>query len=345
MKRAPQQYYLRLYSDHQFRHGGVGYVDAEKIFERNGYIPITLPEKGWKPILFLRRIVKMLETLLVLPSGSRVVFIFPVYARMYRWLLRLMARRGVRLTCLLADLDGMKDGNTVLLEKEVGFLRLFSEFIVHNGSMKQWLQQNHPSAVATELQLFDFLVGDSDKRRSLSPVVVFAGALAKSGFLLHLDQVDHEPVIQFNIYGSGLPQQVLEYPNCSYKGVFDPYQLPNELEGSFGLVWDGDGIAAPEGSYGHYMSMISQHKLSLYIVSGLPIIIHASAACAGYVQAMQIGFVLDDLRHLPEKIKALPEESYYLMRRNLLPVAERIRDGLNLSDALKEQDVRQNIRT
>jgi len=331
MNKQTNRYYLQQFKGHQFRHGGVGYVDAEIILEKNGYKPIILPAAGFKGLLWIQRLRVMLKLLFIIPAQSTVVFIFPVYAKMDRLLLKLLKKKGVRLICLLADIDGMKDDDAGLLDREIRQLRGYREFIVHNANMLTWLLINHPEARAVELGLFDFLVTSMPGQRTKANRIVFAGALAKSGFLLQLEQLT---TLHFNIYGPGIPEKVTDFTNCSYKGVFDPYELPGIIQGSFGLVWDGDGLAKPAGSYGRYMSMISQHKLSLYIVSSLPVIIHHSAACAHFVRSNNIGLVISDLHEASEKIIALPEESYQLMQNNMIPLAARIRAGQNLLDAL-----------
>ena len=59
-----------------------------------------------------------------------------------------------------------------------------------------------------------------------------------------------------------------------------PILFLQNSKGSFGLIWEGDSIEKPSGSLGRYIQYISHHKLSLYILAKLPIIVAASAATA-----------------------------------------------------------------
>ena len=330
------RYYIRQYSGHVYEHGGVGYTDLEKILDDHGYKPLLLPEKDPHGLLnHLARAKALISHLSAVKAGSTVVFIHPVFARMYRLMVRLLSARKIRVICILADIDGIKDGDEALLKRELNFLRAAPAFIVHNKAMQDWLQQRFPGVRTATLEFFDFLATPATVNRQKSNAIVFAGNLAKSGFLRKLNE-EGLRLLHFNLYGPGLPPPIAGYANSTYKGSFAPVQLPALLEGSFGLVWDGDGIAEPEGSLGHYMSIISQHKLSLYILSGLPVIIHSSAACGSLVETAGIGFMVDDLRLIPEKIKALPEESYNLMRKNMEPLALKLSTGANLLQALEE---------
>ncbi|RYY60103.1 MAG: hypothetical protein EOO05_11080 [Chitinophagaceae bacterium] len=329
-------YYIRQYSDEVYEHGGVGYTDIEKILETHGYKMISLPDRGSvRAFTFFSRVRSLAGYILSLEAGSTVVFIHPVFARMYRLMIGLLAIKRIRIICILADIDGVKDGDDNLLRKELRFLKRCDAFVVHNSMMRKWLLERFPGARVSALGLFDFLVKPIGEDRIKTSTLVFAGNLAKSGFLVHLHAAGLEH-LQFNLYGPGPAAGIAALVNVSYKGSFAPAALPMLLEGSFGLVWDGDSIAAPAGSLGHYMSLISQHKLSLYIVAGLPVIIHSSAACAGFIVDAGIGFAVDDLRSIPGKIKALPEESYRLMQYNMKPFAEKISHGANLLQALAE---------
>ncbi|MET0635255.1 MAG: hypothetical protein ABWZ25_04455 [Chitinophagaceae bacterium] len=338
MKKRGTRFFIRQYNGLHFQHGGIGYIDIENILLAIGFHPVELPfsaDLQWrrKP----SRIYAMIREVLTMPRGSTVVFLYPVYANLNLVLLKLLRFRNVRLVCILADISGLKFGNHVLLRKEQIFFRSIPSFVVHNAAMKNWLLRFHPQAQASELQFFDFPVIVPEVERSISGVIVFAGNLEKSGFLQKLGQPGSSLAgLHFHLYGPGLRPGIETFPNVSYKGSFDPKQLPYNLEGSFGLIWDGDGLAEPEGDLGHYISLISQHKLSLYILCGLPVIIHELTGCAPLVLSAGIGLVINDLQELPEKIKALPKESYDLMRFKMRPIAEVISRGGNLPRALAE---------
>jgi len=136
--------------------------------------------------------------------------------------------------------------------------------------------------------------------------------------------------------GPGITQKMIKQRCVFFKGIFSPYDLPSQIEGSFGLVWDGDSIDGPGGSLGHYMQYISHHKLSLYILSGLPLIVPSFAGSASLIEKYKIGFTISTLHELSEKIEGLAYDQYQEMIRNMKPLAEKISRGQCLVDALDE---------
>ncbi len=268
-------------------------------------------------------------------TPADVVFIYPGYAGMVRWLINVLSRKKqVRLVCYIGDIDGIKDGNAVQLLKDINALNRFTHFIVHNAAMQRWLMQYVPGSVSGVINFFDFLA--QPVRRDVDPgpyhSICFAGNLTKSGFLRHLHTLPQ--AIQFHIYGPG-GEAISPQPNVVSYGVFTPYELPAKVEGQFGLVWDGESITGPGGSLGEYMKYISHHKLSLYILAGLPLIVPSFAASAALVEKLGIGIAIDSLEQLAARIQAVDAVTYQHMQKNMQPVAERISSGGCIIEALR----------
>ena len=57
------------------------------------------------------------------------------------------------------------------------------------------------------------------------------------------------------------------------------------MEGSFGLVWDGISVETCAGVYGEYLKVNNPHKTSLYLASGIPVIIWKEAAWLSLLNA------------------------------------------------------------
>src|SRR6185312_9118971 len=116
-----------------------------------------------------------LKTLMSIEEGAIVVFIHPLHARLNRWLVKMLTRKNVQVVCMIGDINGLKDGDAVLLKKEIAQFRRFKYFIVHNHAMEHWLQQNLPGSKATTIEFFDFL---TDKVRPVlgrDNSITFAG--------------------------------------------------------------------------------------------------------------------------------------------------------------------------
>jgi hypothetical protein len=254
-------------------------------------------------------------------------------------LLRLLVRKkDIQLICFIADIDGIKDGDNKLLQKEIKFFRHFRYFIVHNKKMKEWLHRNvSADCTAASIEFFDFLTKPLTIQRDTSFDIVFAGNLKISSFLeeLHLLNVNNS-LLHFHLFGLGQTDFMLAQKNITWHGVEKPYELPAKLRGSFGLLWDGDSIDKPAGNLGNYMQYISHHKLSLYIVSKLPVIVAAAAASAPLIEKYKIGFTLNNLYETEDKIKNLSLAEYRQMQSNMGPLAEKISKGECLGNAIDE---------
>jgi hypothetical protein len=336
---SKNKFFLQQYSFENFFHGGIGYSDAEKILEANEFIPVKFPyHHSFSIWAKISRGLYFFKTLLKIKKGDTVVFIFPVFAKVHRLLLhRLYKKENLHLICIVADIDGIKDSNQNLLSGEINELKQYKHFIAHNDSMKHWLQGHFPGAGISCIEFFDFLATPFGGNREKTKDIVFAGNLEKSVFLENLYLLnDMFPALHFNLYGPGCTNKVSSQANVSYKGVMEPHKLPGSVEGSFGLIWDGSSIDGPGGSLGEYMRYISHHKLSLYILSGLPLIVPAMAASAALVKKYKIGVTINSLHEIDSAIGKISEGDYQQMRENMKPLAQKISGGKCLTQAIEE---------
>lgn len=70
------------------------------------------------------------------------------------------------------------------------------------------------------------------------------------------------------------PMPGIEYQTTYHtKESLAAEELPGALVQSFGLVWDGNSMDTCTGNYGSYLRINDPHKVSLYLSSGLPIIV------------------------------------------------------------------------
>lgn len=338
MKKIKPIFYINQYNEEQYLHGGIGYTDMEVILANEKYTAITIPyRKEFSIKAKIRRVFFLLKCLYEIPNGAVLIFLYPAYAKLTRLLLSLLSKKGVKVVCVLMDINGLKDADEKQLKRDMCIFNGYQYFIVHNKKMQEWLNLQLQGKQSACLEFFDFLTSPSQKSRTLSYQIVFAGNLAKSSFLNQLYTISsRSPLVHFNLYGVGYDPEVNKQLNVSWHGVAKPYDLPEKMEGSFGLVWDGDSVDKPEGSLGDYMQYITHHKLSLYIVSGLPVIVSAFAASAYLVEKYRIGFVVNTLYEIQDKITSLTAIQYSELCENTKPLAEKITAGGCIKNALTE---------
>ena len=245
-------------------------------------------------------------------------------------------KSGISIICFIGDIDGLKDGSEKKLAKDIRELKRYRYFIVHNDAMQLWLQQHVKKGKLAVLEFFDFLAKPVYKERSLSPDIAFAGNLEKRKFLesLHLLLDKTASQFRFYLYGPGYNASMAIDKRVCWVGIENPYNLPAKIKGSFGLVWDGDSIEGPGCSLGIYMQYICHHKLSLYILSGLPVIVSVTAGSAPLVEKYKIGITIKSLYEIEGKIKDITYEEYQQMKKNMQPLAEKISTGGCIKEAI-----------
>lgn len=240
--------------------------------------------------------------------------------------LKKMKRKNVKLTFLIHDLDSLRG---VYTNGEREFLSTADVIIAHNPVMVEYLKQNgYSDKEIRSLNIFDYLTKDTvvDRKAGEKTEVVIAGNLKreKAGYVYRLNEVEGE--IQFRLYGPNYDGET-QGKNVKYCGQYKPEELPEKLEGGFGLVWDGDDLGACTGVFGEYMKYNNPHKTSLYLASGLPVIIWEKAAMAKYIEKNNLGIAVREMNEIPLKLKSLSEEDYRIMKSNVEIVGKQLCQG------------------
>lgn len=277
------------------------------------------------------------KTLRNLKQGDTVYFQFPVKAHtvMMNSVIASLNERGVCTVAFIHDLEYLR--NTMyagtakktgwrLKKEEISALKSFSRIIVHNHSMSEFIQKAFaiPEERIIVLEIFDYLIpGFRDTEKSFDwKSVVIAGNMDpdKSGYIYRLPAA-----VQYELFGANFAGT--DSPNVHYNGKFLPDELPMALNGGFGLVWDGERTDTCSGVFGGYLRYNNPHKTSLYLASGLPVIIWSQAALADFVLKNRCGIAVNSLENLNEILNGISEEQYAEMKENAEHVGALLREG------------------
>ena len=139
--------------------------------------------------------------------------------------------------------------------------------------------------------------------------------------------------LTIHLYGSNFEDKI-KNPVLLYHGSFKPEELPGKMEGNFGVVWDGVWADTCEGNTGQYLKYNNPHKVSLYLASGLPVIIWDQAALADFILRNRVGITVSNLDEIWERLNALSAEEYRTMCTNAEKIGEKIRNGYYFYHAL-----------
>lgn len=330
--------------------------DVEGILSRNGFEPINIEfdgeqrkKEGFQKIgahfvvkNFWKKKVSKLK------KGDTLLVQFPVinHSLLLKSVFADLKQRGVKVILLIHDLETIRAGlktNVPMKKKfrlkmeETSILKNCDYIIVHNDKMRNYLSAMGIDAdQLVSLQIFDYLIPqfqerfDTDKYDRESPVII-AGTLRKhkAGYVYALPDN-----ICFNLYGVGYEGKTDGYVN--YFGAFLPDDLPFSMEGSFGLVWDGESSDTCTGIYGDYLKLNNPHKASLYLSSGIPVVIWEKAALAEFISKNGCGIVVSSIADISERVSEITDEEYSDMKKNALRISEQMRNGEFLMNAIRK---------
>jgi hypothetical protein len=239
-----------------------------------------------------------------------VVIQHPIVGRFEKRVILALFRRS-RKIALIHDLDEVRKP-THAPYGDLAFLEQCQVLIAHNEAMKEFLMCNVPGIKIIVLGVFDFLIEASKFRElpaSQTPRDLFVvGNLhpRKATYLYKISDV-LEPIKAFgpNCRLEELPKSV------AWQGVIGAEGLPYSEVSGFGLIWDGDSPDRLEGVWGEYLAFNAPHKLSLYVVLGLPVIIPRGAGMASFVVEHGIGFVVDTIAEATARVQSCSAEEWH----------------------------------
>lgn len=255
-------------------------------------------------------------------------------------------KKHINIICVVHDIEILRRNVRDDYIEQYNMLRTLADvWIVHNNKMKDILISKGFSADRiVSLEIFDYLADNSFGVKKDSGVIV-AGNLdiGKSEYIYHLNEISD---VKFNLFGANYSDND-DYDNISYFGTFLPDELIKNLQGKYGLVWDGNSLDTCSGLTGEYLKINNPHKLSLYLAVGLPIIIWDEAAEADFVLKEHVGITVKSLYELSDKLSKVSDSDYENMKYNAQIVGARLRNGEYMTKAIKKaeekiQEIRKN---
>ena len=228
------------------------------------------------------------------------------------------------------DLDGVRFQNPLLNLMDSSCLDLAHALISATPSMDKTLREELKVSTRPKIvnyRYWDYLCPDvpNEKRNFL---LCFAGNLSKSSFLSEIP----DPLFRrgVSLYGKGM--------KTTYKGLFmgeyDPIRIVSEVDGMFGLVWDGKSAKTCSGNFGKYLRINTSHKFALYMAARKPVIVWSESPLASIVKERGIGFDVSSLEQIAFRISELSFQGYLAMKRNVEEMRKDIISGRHLKDVI-----------
>lgn len=279
---------------------------------------------GWTLSAYLREAIA--------GTNPQIVYIqYPAYSAvvMDHALKILRKRSSAKIVLLVHDVESlrMSADHPEFLTAEIHRFNSVDGLIVHNQAMADWLSNHGVTVPMSQLQLFDYINPQRLITDATSSNICFAGNLRKAQFL---NDVPFKQV-QVDVFGDGLTltnSQLIDHRSKS------PDELPKYLTDRFGLIWDGNSADTCSGEYGEYLKYNSPHKASLYLSSGLPVIVWSQSALAPVVESLSVGFAVDSLADIEPMLNKLSDSEYLDMKHAALDTAKKLRSGQMIESAV-----------
>ncbi|MDQ8371301.1 sugar transferase [Enterococcus faecium] len=327
------KYIVEVLEGQKLTAGSKAKEDIVRFLQEDGFhkVGIQVPENKISRLLSGRKLWK--KSLASLKSGDTIVYQYPAYSRILgdMFLSTVKKVKDIQKIIVIHDLDSMRKyrNQPKDIKRELQFLDSFDAIIAHNDTMKAWLVKNDVRTPIISLEIFDYYETIPTKDASKNNPIVFAGNLGKSQFLEQMNL--NTPTDLFGIAPAD------SYPqNIQYRGAFPSDELGEHLQGSFGLVWDGNSTQECNGMTGEYMRFNNPHKTSLYLTMGIPVIIWKEAALSSFVVENNVGIAVNSLDELDRIIENMSETEYQLLKNNADKISAKLRSGFYIKNAMNK---------
>ncbi|WP_157800163.1 beta-1,6-galactofuranosyltransferase [Sporolactobacillus pectinivorans] len=330
------KYMINVIESEKQHAGSKAKNDINFFLHELGYLNIYIDREVGRVEKYLFAKSSVDKKLSQINDGDMVIVQYPFY--MGYWYMKVfisrLRKKNAKTVLILHDVISLREcpDNSKAVKKEIKLLTKFNLIVSHNTKMTQWLKQHGVNLPIINLNLFDYFTPQPIQERKQTKKIVFAGNLNKARFLTLLDGISAE----FLLFGPNPSEKMPK--NTKYQGSFPPDTLPKYLDGSYGLVWDGDSVRSCGGMFGCYLKYNNPHKISLYLSSGLPVIVWDQSALAPFVCEKQIGLVIGSLQDIGKILETVTLQHYEQMRKNAEELAVKLRDGYFIKKAIRSSE-------
>jgi len=348
-------YYISERREKRNTAGAKAPADISAICKSLGYQEFMMPrfpsgknkiyQKAW---LFLEGTYNWVRLKNTIEDESVVIYQHPMYGNrlMEKMIPMIQRKKHAKFVAVIHDLESLRGGIVGVIQRSTktneiadnSLLKKFDAIICHNEHMRKYLiGQGFIPEKLFNLEIFDYL---SKERRvqpenSETPSIAVAGNLAigKCAYIYNIFEKGNNPGLTVHLYGINFQEDRANH-NMIYHGSFKPEELPGKLEGRFGLVWDGNSVETCEGNTGEYLKFNNPHKTSLYLSSGMPVIVWSQAAISDFVKENGVGITVDSLVEIENKIRSISRDEYKDMCVRTDEVGKKLKNGFYFKKTL-----------
>lgn len=323
--------------------------DVNKILIKKGFIIKNITIKNKNLIMnILQNYIQLKEILKNTKENSTLLFQYPFDSMSYKYsktIKKICNKKHIKTIVLIHDLNMLRTSSKLgkiyfkHYVKEIKFLNNFDKIICHNETMKAYLlSKGIKDSKLISLKLFDYLIENNESKKFPSKdfkQVIIAGNLSKdkAGYLYEINNLN---ITNYEYILYGINYQGKNNKHIKYKGVFQANNPKEKIQIGFGLVWDGSSYNECNGNFGNYLKWNNPHKFSLYMATGIPVIVWNKSALAEFVKENNIGIVISSLKELNSIFEKMTYEQYKKLNDNVSKIQNKVINGRYLSEAIKK---------
>ncbi len=335
------RWYINQNFTHLRSHIGKAKIDVQTIMKEMGYTNVG--REFVDSDLPMPRLYSILAALRNFRGGDMLVIQYP-FSRHLPLILGLAKIVGVKVVLLVHEIIA-PCVNLEAVRKEMKIFNNAHYIIVINPRHRDLFKEAGCTTPISVLGPYDYLSDAEPLPRSLAPgetiMVNYASseiAMARNGFLYQWGEAPRDYLMKTYVKGFN-PSSVTNHATWKHSEEFDDYDyFISNVEGHFGLLWDGSSLNMCTGEWGENIRFNAPHKFSYYIRAHLPLVVWDEAACADYVTKNNLGITVGSLFELNDKLKQVTPEGYAAMVKNVTRLSDELKQGTHLRKALKEAE-------
>ncbi len=334
-------------------------ADISKICDEIGMKALKMPDIPYEKSVLFQKIWMvttwsrhLLKISFKLKKNDILLFQHPLYGTQFlRILIPKLKKKGVKLIALIHDLNIIRNDSenkntnkSSICIQDNQILKQFDKIICHNKKMEKFLiEQGFEADDLISLDIFDYLCDIKENISSSKDDIIkctIAGNLLpeKSAYIYKLTKLlADDKTIKLSLFGNGYNEELAtNSDSLEYCGSVSPELLPSIINADYGIVWDGEECYTCTGHTGEYLRFNNPHKTSLYLASGVPVIIWQEAAMADFIKQNNIGITINDLRQLSAAVNSISREDYLIIKNNVKEIQEKLTHGYYFKKAFEK---------
>lgn len=256
--------------------------------------------------------------------------------------------KGGKIICHVHDIDDIRWSDH-FTQSYIDMMNTYDVIIVQSIKQLQWLRKcglDVNSKFVVQDGPFGYINPMPYEVPKNTKGIIYTGNMNKvnCGYLEDLAKLNRIPSYQLplHITKSILPEQVHFEPedNVHRLDLTVPDMLPTYVNrlGGWGLNYNDDDSVQGK-RFLNYNSYNWSHKLSAYLVAGLPVLVHKDTLAASYVDKHRLGIVFDSYQSIPHLVNNVNDIEYAMYTSNVRKILHLIKTGYYVCDAFMEAEL------